>query len=130
MRKRIRPSSRSVISSEATLNETRAALTTARSDAKAPSSARNPWSRTSIVFSVASVVSSTVIVTARSLPGGCRTLEARPDVPYSRDPHRHLGLVVSLVAARLLPRRDEAGGVPALLRDAVRHRRAEHDRLP
>jgi uncharacterized protein YecE (DUF72 family) len=34
------------------------------------------------------------------------------------------------VAAGLLPRRDEAGGVPAFLRRALRHRRAEYDGLP
>src|SRR4051794_5525507 len=42
----MRPSSRSVISSVAWLKETRAAFTTARSEASAPSRARKPWSRT------------------------------------------------------------------------------------
>src|SRR5512132_824089 len=52
MRKRIRPPSRSVISSETWLNETLAPFTTARSDARAPSRAMKPWSRTATVFSV------------------------------------------------------------------------------
>src|SRR6476620_9445312 len=47
MRKRMRPASRSVISSDDWLNETRAAFTTARSEARTASRARKPWSRTS-----------------------------------------------------------------------------------
>src|SRR5215218_3353973 len=66
MRKRIRPASRSVISWEAWLNETRAPLTTARSDASAPSSATNPWSRTGTTFSVRT---SGVTATKPSLAG-------------------------------------------------------------
>src|SRR5471030_3342308 len=57
---------------------------------------------------------------------GPRTLVCLPD----GDPGRHFGLVVPLLATGVLPRRDEARGVPRLLRRALRHRRAEHDRLP
>src|ERR671934_2472632 len=66
MRKRIRPPSRSVISSDAWLNDTRAPFTTARSDASAPSSVTKPWSRTWTVFSANT---SGVTVTHASLAG-------------------------------------------------------------
>ena len=46
------------------------------------------------------------------------------------DQGRHLRLVVSVLAAGVLPGGAAAGGVPRLLRAAVRHRRAELDRLP
>ena len=46
------------------------------------------------------------------------------------DPCRHLGLVVSDLAARVLPRGHAAVGVPLVLRPALRHGRAERDRLP
>ena len=46
------------------------------------------------------------------------------------DPDRHLGLVVSVLAARVLPRGAPARGVPRLLRRTVRHGRAQLDRLP
>ena len=48
IRKRISPSSRSVISSTRLANETRAPLTTDRSSAMQPSSRTKPWSSTSI----------------------------------------------------------------------------------
>src|SRR6188472_3926131 len=51
MRKRMRPASRSPISSDSALKETRAPFTTARSDARAPSRARKPLSRMRITFS-------------------------------------------------------------------------------
>ena len=47
----MRPASRSVNSSDAWLNETRAPFTTARSDASDASSATKPWSRTETTFS-------------------------------------------------------------------------------
>ena len=43
---------------------------------------------------------------------------------------RHFRLVLSVLEARLLPGRHEAGGLPAPLRRALPDRRAEHDRLP
>src|SRR5262249_19003619 len=92
-------------------------FTTERSSAIAPSSRTKPWSRTSIE---SAWVSSVVTVTS---PG---SLVCPPD-GHSR---RHLRLVVSLVAARVLPGGDAAGGLPPLLRGAVRHGRAEHDGIP
>lgn len=62
----MRPSSRSSISCDAWLNETRAPFTTARSLASAPSSARKPWSRTWIVLSA---MTSAVTATPASLAG-------------------------------------------------------------
>src|SRR4029450_13884368 len=41
----------------------------------------------------------------------------------------HLRLVLSLLEAGVLPRGDRLEGVPRLLRAALLHRRAEHDRL-
>ena len=101
-----------VISSEAWLNETRAPLTTARSDASAPSSAMNPWSRTATTL--------------------------------LRYDFGHGGHAASLAAAHVgtsgwsypcwRPGFYPAGRKPAdflrLLRLALRHGRAEHDRLP
>src|SRR5262245_34225001 len=66
MRKRTRPASRSLISSEAWLNETRAPLTTARSDAHDASSATNPWSRTGTTFSA---ITSGMTATGPSVTG-------------------------------------------------------------
>ncbi len=43
---------------------------------------------------------------------------------------RHLGLVLSLLAARLLPCAHGPGHVPRLLCEPLRHRRAEHHWLP
>src|SRR5207302_4762257 len=54
------------MSSDIWLNETRAPFTTARSEASAPSSATNPWSRTGTAFSAKT---SGVTVTGPSLAG-------------------------------------------------------------
>src|SRR4051812_28574282 len=51
-------------------------------------------------------------------------------VRFGRDSNRHVWLVVSLVAAEVLSRRDAAVRLPALLRGAVRHGRAQLDGLP
>src|SRR5688500_3526302 len=64
MRKRMRPASFSPSSSDAWLNETRAPFTTARSEARAPSRATNPWSSTGTTFSART---SGVTVTKASL---------------------------------------------------------------
>src|SRR6185437_2386126 len=66
MRKRIRPSSDSSISSLRRAKLTRAPFTTERSSAIASSSRTNPWSRTWIVFSG---ITSGVTATAASVPG-------------------------------------------------------------
>src|SRR6476659_8713229 len=66
MRKRIRPSSDSSISSLRRAKLTRAPFTTERSSAIASSSRTNPWSRTRIVFSG---ITSGVTATAASVPG-------------------------------------------------------------
>ena len=63
--------------SEATLNETRAALTTARSDANAPSSARKPWSSTS-------TCSRGLASTVNGHGAASDPSPRRPDVPYWR----------------------------------------------
>src|SRR3954469_17160760 len=66
MRNRMRPASRSVNSSDDWLNDTRAALTTARSEAHEASSATNPWSRTGTTFSA---TTSGVAATKSSVTG-------------------------------------------------------------
>ncbi len=59
-----------------------------------------------------------------SFDGGQRTAHCRPGLG------RNVRLVVPLVAAGLLPGRTRSGLLPRLLRGAVSHGRAEHDRLP
>src|ERR671915_1402543 len=66
IRKRIRPSSDSSISSFRRANETRAPLTTERSSAITSSSRTKPWSRTRMVFSG---ITSGVTATAPSVTG-------------------------------------------------------------
>src|SRR5207342_301697 len=95
IRKRISPASRSPISSDAWLKETRAPFTTARSVASDPSRARNPWSRTGTTFSAKT---SGVTAKKSSLPrpyvgaSGWSYRSWRPDFyPAKTKPNEFLG---------------------------------------
>ena len=61
---------------------------------------------------------------------GRMTVLRRPDVTYPRGSGSAPRAGRTLVAARVLPGRAAAGRVPRLLRRALRHGRAELDRLP
>src|SRR5207249_6098687 len=113
----IRPSSDSSSSVLRRAKDTRAAFATERSSAITPSSRTKPWSRTRIASS-----GITSVVTAI----GLGTLVC----PADGDSRRHVGLVVPELEAGLLPGRNPTRRLPRLLREPLRHRRAEHHRVP
>ncbi len=70
-------------------------------------------------------------VSGRPYSRGNRDRSRDPDVPYRMErPHRHVGLVVPVVAAGLLPAGHQPADFLALYAAPLRHGRAEHDRLP